>query len=244
MKKINKILLTILTIIVFAFAAVVVWQYDNISALLNGMNKSTEDLALEIDKKRDDLKTEVEKYTNSPVIDITAEDEQKLIKGEISLEEISEKYNLPIEYMKDEEVNKDPEDIPTEIPNEIPNEVPVDNSKQIEKEIGDSVGRMYALKAKYVNKLGELEREVIDQYAKLPESKQNMDAKKELVMSNLDYIAKLEKTCDTEVGEVISSLEENLKDLGGDLKIIQILKKSYNDEKELKKSYYLSLYNE
>ena len=244
MKKFNKILLTILTIIVFAFVAVVVWQYDNISALLNGMNKSTEDLALEIDKKRDDLKTEVEKYTNSPIIDITAEDEQKLLKGEISLEEISEKYNLPIEYMKDEEVNKDPEDIPTEIPNEIPNEVPVDNSKQIEKEIGDSVGRMYALKAKYVNKLGELEREVIDQYAKLPESKQNMDAKKELVMSNLDYIAKLEKTCDTEVGEVISSLEENLKDLGGDLKIIQILKKSYNDEKELKKSYYLSLYNE
>ena len=240
MKKINKILLTILTIIVFAFVAVVVWQYDNISALLNGMNKSTEDLALEIDKKRDDLKTEVEKYTNSLVIDITAEDEQKLIKGEISLEEISEKYNLPIEYMKDEEVNKAPEDISTEIPTEIP----VDNSKQIEKEIGDSVGRMYALKAKYVNKLGELEREVIDQYAKLPESKQNMDAKKELVMSNLDYIAKLEKTCDTEVGEVISSLEENLKDLGGDLKIIQILKKSYNDEKELKKSYYLSLYNE
>ena len=240
MKKINKILLTILTIIVFAFAAVVVWQYDNISALLNGMNKSTEDLALEIDKKRDDLKTEVEKYTSSPVIDITAEDEQKLIKGEISLEEISEKYNLPIEYMKDEEVNKAPEDISTEIPTEIP----VDNSKQIEKEIGDSVGRMYALKAKYVNKLGELEREVIDQYAKLPESKQNMEGKKELVMSNLDYIAKLEKTCDTEVGEVISSLEENLKDLGGDLKIIQILKKSYNDEKELKKSYYLSLYNE
>lgn len=240
MKKINKILLTILTIIVFAFAAVVVWQYDNISALLNGMNKSTEDLALEIDKKRDDLKTEVEKYTNSPVIDITAEDEQKLIKGEISLEEISEKYNLPIEYMKDEEVNKAPEDISTE----IPTGVPVDNSKQIEKEIGDSVGRMYALKAKYVNKLGELEREVIDQYAKLPESKQNMEGKKELVMSNLDYIAKLEKTCDTEVGEVISSLEENLKDLGGDLKIIQILKKSYNDEKELKKSYYLSLYNE
>ena len=142
--------------------------------------------------------------------------------------------------MKDEEVNKATEDTSTEIPTEIP----VDNSKQIEKEIGDSVGRMYALKAKYVNKLGELEREVIDQYAKLPESKQNMDAKKELVMSNLDYIAKLEKTCDTEVGEVISSLEENLKDLGGDLKIIQILKKSYNDEKELKKSYYLSLYNE
>jgi hypothetical protein len=39
-------------------------------------------------------------------------------------------------------------------------------------------------------------------------------------------------------------LEKNLKELGGDLEIIQILKDAYNDEKELKKSYYMSLYNE
>jgi|LAHS01.1.fsa_nt_gb hypothetical protein len=251
MKKSTKIILTILTIIIIISSAVVLWQYDNISAVLNGLTKSSEDIASEINRKREDLKVKVEKYTNSSINDLTAEDEQKLLKGEMSLDEIAKKYDLPIEYINDE--NNEQEDFsPTKDVSESQqsnfgkssDDVTVDNSKIIEKEIGDSVSRMYALKAKYVNKLGELEREVIDQYSKLPEIKQNKEGKKELVMANVDYVAKLEKTCDSEVDKVISALEKNLKELGGDIQIIQILKDAYTDEKELKKSYYLSLYNE
>ena len=251
MKKSTKIILTILTIIIIISSVVVLWQYDNISAVLNGLTKSSEDIASEINRKREDLKVKVEKYTNSSINDLTAEDEQKLLKGEMSLDEIAKKYDLPIEYINDE--NNEQEDFsPTKDVSESQqsnfgkssDDVTVDNSKIIEKEIGDSVSRMYALKAKYVNKLGELEREVIDQYSKLPEIKQNKEGKKELVMANVDYVAKLEKTCDSEVDKVISALEKNLKELGGDIQIIQILKDAYTDEKELKKSYYLSLYNE
>lgn len=241
MKKTIKILLTFLMIMVIIAAGVFIWQYDNITALINGLNNSTEDLAVKIDDHRNKLKTEVKKYVPETIEDISAEDEQKLLKGEMNIDEIAEKYNLPIEYMKDEEVL-----IPEKVLDEIivSDDLQSDDIKKIEKEIGDSVARMYALKAKYVNKLGELEREVIKEYTKLPKSKQNTEGKKELVMSNIDYVASLEKTCDTEVGKVVSSLEKNLKELGGDLEIIQVLKKAYTDEKELKKSYYLSMYND
>lgn len=241
MKKSIKILLTIILILVLTSAAVVVWHYKNISAVLNGLTKTSEEIASEINKKRDDLKVKVEKYTNSSINDLTAQDERKLLKGEISLDEIAEKYDLPIEYMNDEDCIQ--KDTPTKDENSSVKKSD-DSIKKIEKEIGDSVSCMYALKAKYVNKLGELEREVIDQYSKLPKSKQNKEGKKELVMANVDYVAKLEKTCDSEVDKVIFALEKNLKELGGDLEIIQILKDAYNDEKELKKSYYMSLYNE
>lgn len=246
MKKLIKILLTILIIIILASAAVVVWQYDNISAILNGLTKSSEDIASEIDKKRDELKIKVEKYTNSSINDLTAEDERKLLRGETSLDEIAEKYNLPIEYMNDENSDKNNFSTTNEDTDSKPasSETSIGDSKKIEKEIGDSVSRMYALKAKYVSKLGELEREVIDQYSKLPEAKQNKEGKKKLVMANVDYVAKLEKTCDSEVDKIISSLEKTLKELGGDLEIIQILKDAYTGEKELKKSYYFSLYND
>ena len=251
MKKSTKIILTILTIIIIISSAVVLWQYDNIWAVLNGLTKSSEDIASEINRKREDLKVKVEKYTNSLINDLTAEDEQKLLKGEMSLDEIAKKYDFPIEYMNDED-SEQKDFSPTKDAGESQrsnfgkssDDVTVGNSKIIEKEIGDSVSRMYALKAKYVNKLGELEREVIDQYSKLPKTKQNKEGKKDLVMANVDYVAKLEKTCDSEVDKVISALEKNLKELGGDLQIIQILKDAYTDEKELKKSYYLSLYNE
>lgn len=241
MKRISKIL--IITIIVFLLisAGLVIWQYDNITALIKGLNNSKEDLAVKIDDHRNKLQTEVKKYVPEPIEDISAEDEQKLLKGQMNIDEIAEKYKLPIEYMRDEEAfipEKGQDDII------VSDDLQGDSVKKIEKEIGDSVARMYALKAKYVNKLGELEREVIKEYSKLPISKQNTESKKELVMSNINYVASLEKSCDTEVDKVVSSLEKNLKELGGDLEIIQVLKKAYTEEKELKKSYYLSMYNE
>ncbi len=241
MKKSIRNLSYFLIILVVIFVSVLLWQRENISALINGLTKSSDDIAFEIDKRRDELKLQIEKYT-TPVNDLTAEDEQKLLKGEMSLEDVAEKYNLPIHYMRDD-VNEGDYSKPES--DESPDStLLVDNSKKIEKEIGDGVSRMYALKVKYVNKLGELEREVIDQYSKLPKEKQNTQGKKELVTANIDYVASLEKTCDTEVNNLISALEKTLKDLGGDVEIINILKNAYADEKELKKSYYLSLYNE
>lgn len=239
-KKLFKILLMFLTVIIVITAAAVIFQYDNISALIKGLSNSPEDLALKMDDHRNKVKTEVEKYVSKPIDDISAEDEQKLLKGQMTIEEIAEKYNLPIEYMKDEDTDTVvAEKKPVESTNAADNKG--DINKKIEEEIGDSIARMYALKAKYVNKLGELEREVVEKYKNLPKSKQNQEGKKNLVMANIDYVASLEDTCDTEVNKVVSSLEKNLKELGGDLEIIQILKDAYTEEKELKKSYYLSM---
>lgn len=235
MRKV-KVLPTFLTIIIIIFLTVVFWQYDNISAILHGFLNKPENIALELDKKREELKAKIEKYT-TPINDLTAEDERKLLKGELKLEDIAEKYNFPIEYMMEDKTVSD---------SQIPAKSMVsdtESSKIIEKRISEGISRMYALKAKYVNKLGELEREVADEYSQLPKSKQNQAGKKELVMANMDYVSKLEKTCDLEVGKVISSLEKYLKEYGGDMEIIQILEDAYNDEKTLKKSYYLSLYN-
>jgi len=247
MRKSIKILLVILAVILMAAGALVVWQYDNISALIKGLSSSSEDLAVKIDEHRNKVKTEIEKYVPKPIEDISAEDEKKLILGEISLEEVAEKYKLPLEYMKDDINNKIPDKKPAASVNESPKpsvNKPVDKNKLIEEEISNSLAQLYALKAKYVNKLGELEREVKEQYLNLPKSKQNKEGKKELVMANIDYVANLEKTCDSEVDKVVAELEKKLKELGGDLEIIQIIKDAYDEEKELKKSYYLSLYNE
>ncbi|HHZ00719.1 MAG: hypothetical protein QM227_09450 [Bacillota bacterium] len=247
MRKSIKILLVILAVILMAAGALVVWQYDNISALIKGLSSSSEDLAVKIDEHRNKVKTEIEKYVPKPIEDISAEDEKKLILGEISPEEVAEKYKLPLEYMKDDINNKIPDKKPAASVNESPKpsvNKPVDKNKLIEEEISNSLAQLYALKAKYVNKLGELEREVKEQYLNLPKSKQNKEGKKELVMANIDYVANLEKTCDSEVDKVVAELEKKLKELGGDLEIIQIIKDAYDEEKELKKSYYLSLYNE
>lgn len=264
-KKGVKLILTLLVIIILAVGGLIFWQYDNITAVLNSMTKSSEELSVQLDENREKLKTEVEKYTDKPIMDLTAEDEQKLLKGEISLKDISEKYNLPMDVMEDKAEganqgtnatdNTDNSSINSgsKVTDEMPNKDTEDTSAQddgvkdnkekIDDAISGSVSKMYALKAKYVNKLGELEREVIKEYTALPKEEQNKKSKEKLVMANIDYVAELEKKCDGEVDAVLNNLEKQLKELSGDIEIIDILKKAYDDEKKVKKSYYLSLYN-
>lgn len=246
MKKISKVLLIILTIVAVAASVVLYVQYDNISALINGMNTSSEDLAAQMDDNREKLKEEVEKYTSSAINDISAEDEEKLLNGEISIEDVAEKYQLPLEYMNDdsEDTMENSSGTTSTSGNTTPETAEnKDNEKAIDAAISDGVSKMYALKAKYVNKLGELEREVIKEYSNLPKEKQTEDNKYSMVMNNINYIAELEQKCDDEVAKVISSLESELIRLNGDTEIIQILKDAYEQEKEVKKAYYLSLYN-
>jgi hypothetical protein len=249
MKRISKVLLTILIIIAAAAGVVLYVQYDNIYALINGMNTSSEDLAAQMNDNREKLKEEVEKYTSSEIIDISAEDEEKLLNGEITVEDVAEKYHLPLEYMKDDFIvsSEDIYDNSSNTTSASANTIPgtannKENEKAIDAAISDGVSKMYALKAKYVNKLGELEREVINQYSNLPIEKQTKDSKYSLVMDNIDYVADLEQKCDNEVTKVISTLETELIRLNGNTEIIQILKDAYQQEKEVKKSYYLSLY--
>ncbi|MEL7647934.1 MAG: hypothetical protein AAGU76_07560 [Sedimentibacter sp.] len=238
MKKVVKVLIALLILIAAAAGVVVYYYGDNISALISGMNSSSEDLAVKMNENREKLKTQVEKYTSVQVADMSAEDEEKLLSGEISLEDVAEKYNLPVDYMRDDDV--------TGISYKSTAPVAVsknDNTNEIDAVVGESVSRMYALKAKYVNKLGELERAVFKEYSSLPKEKQNDDAKYKIVLNNLNYVSELEKKCDDEVSNVLASLQTELEKLEGDTEIIGILQKAYQDEKEVKKAYYMSLYN-
>lgn len=256
MKNQTKVLLTILILLILSLSSLVYWQQENISALINSLKYSSEDLAVKMDSTREKLQSEVEKYTSKPIIDITAEDEQKLLKGEITIEDVADKYNLPIEYMKDDYETDSEKAKNTTKDNIQQNYVDVtsntqvitetnkDNKDEIDAAISEGVSKMYALKAKYVNKLGELERELYKEYTSLPKEKQNKDSKYNIVMENIDYVASLEEKCDNEVAEVVSQLEDELNKLNANTEIIQILKDAYEEEKELKKAYYVSLYND
>ncbi len=254
MKKSKRAIKTFILIIVASFVILFYFQYDNVSALIKGLNRSSQDIAAEMDNNREKLKNEVKKYTTNIINDISSEDEHKLLKGEITVEDVANKYNLPLDYMKDPDENSNQEKIDNSKVNSKANEttgdlnaevIPGDtaNTKAIDDAISDGVSKMYALKAKYVNKLGELERKIYTEYTNLPKEKQNKDSKYLIVKKNLDYVSQLEEKCDVEVVKVLSTLKAELVKLNGDTGIIQILQDAYKKEKEVKKAYYLSLYN-
>lgn len=235
----KKILLTILLILICGVSVVACYHKDNILAIVNGTKYSSEELKSQLDENKDKLKEEVKKYTQADIQDISAEDEKKLLTGEITLQEIAQKYNLPMDVVSN---GIKPSTGANSGSNSNNTNISNNNSSTIDNEIADAVSQMYALKAFYVSKLGELEKKVISEYTSLPAEKQNDDSKKEIVLKNLDYVAQIEKSCDSEVSYVLANLESQLNSLNGDTEIINILQNAYEEEKEIKKSYYLSLY--
>ncbi len=230
MKKWIKILF--ITVMVFAViaAAFAVWQRNNISAILTTFTKTESEIAIELDSSKEKLASEIkEKFDADLVSDFTAEEERLIIKGEISAEDavkiLEEKY---------QEIKKDTSGSSKE-----------DNKEnKIDELIGDKVIELYSLKAFYLGKLGQIEAKVRKEYAAFPKEKKNLVGKKELVTKYMGTATSLLNQCDKEVGKLVAELEKELKKHNADTSIIKTIKDAYENEKALKKAYYLKLLGE
>ena len=102
--------------------------------------------------------------------------------------------------------------------------------------ISDYAVKLYTLKATYLGEIGNL----IDQ-AKA--DLKNGSGAKELMSNYLSKAASLESEADSKVDALLSELKGKLEAIGADTSVVDTMKSSYESEKTLKKSYYISLYN-
>lgn len=231
MKKWVKILLIVIAVLI-AFAVVLtVWQWNNINAILTTVTKTEIEIAAELDTSKEKLKSEIkEKFDANLVSDFTAEEERQIIKGEISTDDavkiLEKKYN---ENQKDKTMpQKDNEN----------------KAAELDELIGDKVIELYSMKAFYLGKLGQIEAKVRKEYSELPKEKKNLIGKKDLVTKYMGTATSLLKQCDKEVDKLLEDLEKVLKSFKADTSIIKTIKDAYENEKALKKAYYLKLLGE
>ena len=232
MKKGKKIFLIVILILVAAIAALGVWQKNNIIAVYKTLTTSNEQLAAEIDKGKTELEDQLKKQYSSIISDFTAEQEAKLMKGEMSVDEAVAELTKRYETAKEQ--NKAKGDTPKK----------GDNSAKIDELIGDKVIELYSLKAYYLGQLGQMEAAVKKDYLAMPTEKRNLIGKQELVNKYMGTALGLMKQCDGQVAELISELKAGLKELSGDTSIIATIEAAYENEKALKKAYYLKLLEE
>ncbi len=231
MRKWVKILLIAIAVLSVLTAGLVVWQWNNINAILTTITKTEIEIAAELDTGKEKLESEIkEKFDANLVSDFTAEEERLIIKGEISADDavkiLEKKYN---ENQKDKTTpQKDNE-----------NKV-----SELDELIGDKVIELYSMKAFYLGKLGQIEAKVRKEYSELPKEKKNLIGKKNLVAKYMGTATSLLKQCDGEVGKLLADLEKELKKFKADTSIIKTIKNAYENEKALKKAYYLKLLGE
>lgn len=254
-----KFFLGLLIVLIILIAAVFVWQRDNIMSLYKGTTSSSEDIATEIADQKAKANEALAEYETPVLRDFTLEEEEMIRKGELSVDEALKRIMdesaaselEPFSPEPDAEAGASGSSGDTEVSDTKADSGAGSGSisdpehsgvVDADKLVGDAVRKMYALKAYYIGRLGSLESEIKSEYKALPPDKRGKKAVSSIVSSHMGEASGLESECDSRVGALLSQLEADLSSAGADTSIVSTLQNEYQNEKNLRKSYYVSSY--
>ncbi len=261
MKKIWKIILGIVLALLLTATVVVIWQWDNINALYMSVayDKTKIEEKLENNKKKLAEALEKEEILDKKVIDgFSKEDEEKIAKGEITVEEaINNLFEEPENKQEvvQESTSKQTSTSATETETQTTSEedkldntpaatqTETDPAAEKQKQLMQTaVKEMYTLKAQFLQKLGELERTGKRMYIVDNGKYMSMEFKLQIAERLMPQFVAAEKECDEKVEVVLKTLYDGLKELGKDTAVVETIRKQYNEEKKLQKTQYINEY--
>jgi len=252
--KILKKLSLIVVVIVIIFLALFLWQFDNIKSVYYWYKYDNQNVSEMIDKKNE----EVDKYLKDKSklnVRQSTETEQKLHQEEIITDDelvdvLTGKTDVKDMFGQNIELD-DSKNFVDEFGNTITKEELEDSKKESElnsdkksseQRAAECVARMYVLKSNFESRLGALYEQAKQDYISVPNS-QRSARKTEVVKKVYSRAVALENECDAQVEVVLAELDSILKKNGQDRALVSKIRKAYNDEKSLKKAYYLNLFN-
>ncbi len=219
MKRWVKVFIIVVICLLVLIALFLIWQRNNISAVVTSVSKTEEQIAEELNVSKKQLEEELGDKYSTVIGDFTADEEKQIIKGNLSVD--TAVSNLNKRY---EETKKNSNSV-----------------SEVDKIIGDKVIELYSLKAYYLGQLGQMEATVKREYSALPKDKKNLIGKTEIVERHMGTAMSLLNQCDKQVSGLLADLEKDLKRLKADTSIIKTIRDAYEKEKALKKAYYLKL---
>lgn len=257
MKKAGKIALAVVGVVLVAGAITVAVQWNNIKALSYMMTMDTGTLSQRAEENRKTLDKAMEDY-QIPAYTFSEEEMAQLASGELSEEEAASRL-LGQSGSGETGTTEEPAPSQSQAPSENPSasQAPSasqsaapsqsasqsgDNATQeAEAELRQLVATMYVLQATYEGKLEAIVQEAIDEYTAGEHTSEN---RTKIVYSKYDALTKLEKECDQKVADIVARMRELLKATGQSESLADEVQKTYEEEKSLKKAYYIREFQE
>ncbi len=238
MSKKRIIILCVVAAFLIAIATAVIYNYDLIIAVKDGLFETKENLDI---KKEESAKKEQEALKEAGVENVrplTEEEKKEFTEGNITEEEV---INIITGKTTVEEVkqNKNNGTGQTKKPETSANE---NKGNETNEKIAELVGKIYVIEARFTSELSALESWALSQFEHLPTVEEKRAKKKELMSYGFPKLSALEKECDTEVANVLSELEKVLKNAGQSTDLVTQIDNAYHEKKQLTKSYYINEY--
>ena len=243
MKTVWKIIGAIFGLLLVAVLIVAFWQKDNISAFITAMRYTPEQLKEQISENDKALKKELEGLLGSKNIRDYTEEEKALIeRGEASEKEILAKiiaeqggWIMPASASGDGKLGAGGAASQTQDPAGEP-------TKSADTIISGYVAQLYVMEGRYLAGIDGVLDRAYAEYVSTAKHDQDTAAMTAVGAKYITEIYSLESSCDAEVNTLLDSLKAELTAIGADTSIIGTIRSAYNNEKQLKRSYYMSKY--
>ena len=187
-----------------------------------------------------------------------SQEEQAVLEqeNEALLENVLQQANLPVEIFNDpsltaEEIVQQLEEKAQQTGTMLENQQSIGkndgaeetldpSSQNYDAELAAIVGEIYALRTSFVGQLDGLLQQAKAEYGALsPEQREKQ--KNSLASKYIGLAGSLEANCDSQMEAILSRIQKHLKENGGDTSLVKEIRKVYENEKALKKSYYMSM---
>lgn len=212
----KKIIKTVLILLLLAVIAIAVWQWDNISLLWRTLTTDSETISRQLEQVSEANRKKLEEDYNITVPQLTKEQTDQLLDGSKSHDEVLKELGL----------------------HEEKNAGPTDASGIIEK----YTAKLVAYRVELMAKLGGIKQEYLDKWYALPESERTSSRKTEFIKDGVHLCYTIEVESDARVVAILDQLEQELKAIGADTSVRDVLWKQYTAEKAAEESYYLKKY--
>ena len=246
----------VVLIVFLALAAVLVslllWQKDNIGALIDYSNYTREELEEQLQQNDRAIRDAVNAVPEITIRDVTEEEREALKDGSLTQEDLMEQL-LTKEKTTPELSEEPPQDIlptskpdtegeETNISEPVPETKPASAPEQsdYERRLSELVAQVYVLREAYLIKLDTLLAEAKEVYKSTPADQRTGSWMADMVSSYLAKGTSLEKECDRRMDSIATELSELIKDNNGDMSLVDTVIETYANEKRLKKAWYMS----
>ncbi|MBQ7039769.1 MAG: hypothetical protein IJN39_04295 [Clostridia bacterium] len=265
MKKFLKILLIVILCVAIIVGFILYRNWNTVLGVIDGLRYSQEDVERMQQENKQELQNFLDDHQNVTVRDLTPEENEALANGEISQEDaikiITGSVNLSdlkldeppdvsssnpssgdtSAVVTNQETQTPEQTTPTTTVTEPPAVPQIDPSKDSGQVLSELIATLYVQKSVYISKLDTLESTLGAEFEKVPKSEKK-DEKARIISEYMPVIAEWEKTCDAVVYGILDQIEAELKKTGDDLTIIDKIDEAYQNEKRLKKAYYVNNY--
>lgn len=248
MKKVWSIIGIVFGVIVIVVICLGIWQRDNIKAVMTAMQYNSEQVLSQISENDKKLKEELSGYFSSGLRDYTEEEKEKIASGEWTEKEvlakiISEKSSELAEGSDPSSESDAGGHNSATVGQQGENGAGTQaNQAEADRIISKYVSQLYALEGKYLGKIDAIVSAAYAEYVRTAKHSGDTDAMMAVGARYLGQVNALEASCDGEVEAVLSGLRSELSAIGADTGVVQICRDAYENEKTLKRAYYMSLY--